>query len=208
MNIRFILMILLCAIFLQTRAQCFIQGKETLQTNETSTYTLTNNTAQCEECHQWTVIDKNATIEGNNRLKDVKIKGISGGKATIALSGISEKGPFQCSKTIDIVTPIAQILNPNPSDNTNCDIKTSVFTEKKQGSKIIFIPDAIAEKNIYSWTLTSGDGSQTTLYGKTPELDIEQQTPAITQIQLKIQSGSCLKTITKSYIPGFWMGLQ
>lgn len=195
------LLMLCTAFFVQYfSGQCYIEGKSQLSVGETSTYSIANNTANCEECHQWKVIDNNTSIRSDSLKSSIQLKGISNGTSTITLSGTSAKGPFQCSKTINVVpvTP-ANITTENPK----CDIKTANFTEQRNGEMLILTPEIRKESFFYTWTLKSG-AEAIIKKAQNQELVLSKEESAnVTEIQLRIQSNKCMRTVNKTYPAGF-----
>ena len=183
-------------------AQCNINGKSTIKVNETETYVLENDDAQCTDCHLWVAIGGNSELEGDTKKGSVKLKSTSGGRTVISLSVLTPKGLSQCSKNIDIITDNTTILNTQK--NIDCDININGFKEVKYSEGIVtFFPSSTQNEYKYNWTAIYKNGEQKTSLEKIPQFNYSKQNGIIT-MKVRIVSSKCMKDMSKTYDDTYW----
>jgi hypothetical protein len=190
-------------------AQCTITGKSTIKVLAEETYSVSNETAQCKDCHLWIPIGGNATISGDNRQNTVTIKANSGGRQVLSLAILTQQGFLQCSKNIDIIddSVIAQNSN-NPSrdpvQKVECKIDISDFKEVKYAENIVsFFPIGDDQSYKFIWTITYPDGRTATSNEKVGQFPYTK-TEGIKTVQLRVITSTCLRDFTKSYDSIYW----
>lgn len=181
-------------------AQCNITGSKTIAPNETTTFTV-DVKAQCEECYFWKSSNEQSfKIDGNNKLSKVSLTGKGFGKTNISVSILTDQGPVQCEKSIEL-TDLKQSLAEN-----NCGIKVDDFKEVKVNETTIsFFPNSNSGDYLYKWNVTYANGENQESDEKIPQFfysDINY----ITLVKLKVSSKSpiCSMTLSKKYEQNFW----
>ena len=195
------LLILLASVLFQNfSAQCYIEGKSEISVGETAIYAIANNTAKCTDCHQWSVMDKNSSIQSDSLKSSIQLKALSGGITILTLTGTSDKGPFQCSKTITVSAQVPQNLN---TENPNCDIKSALFTEQRNGDTLTLVPTVRNESFFYTWTFVKPGEDPVTSKEQAPVINLtENNHSKINEIRLRIHSNKCMRTVNKTYPNG------
>jgi hypothetical protein len=186
-------------------SQCNIVGKDSFSINDTETYTIENDNAQCSECHLWAVIGRNAQIDGDFRKNSVKIKPIAIGRTVLSLSVLSSEGFSQCSKNIDISADNASSTNSASNYNSvNCDITTTDFKEVKYGQGTVsFFPIPPNNDYKYTWTAIYFGGTQQESSEKVPLFPYNTD-GGISTLKVKIMSSKCIRSMTRNYDPTYW----
>lgn len=189
--------------------QCEILGNAHLNTSDTAKYSISNELAQCKQCHQWSVIG-NASIIGDYRQNEITLKAHSQGTATLSLQYFSPQGLVKCSKDIHIMgqgTAHTPTRKSNVSHDKNCDINFNGYKEVKMDNhSILFYPDTQQELS-YTWEVDYKDGSQETSSEKVPQFTFSENNP-ILNVHIKVFSKSCYKRLTKTYDEGFWKNVK
>lgn len=181
--------------------QCVINGSPDLKVNETQTYTIENDVAQCRECHQWMISGGNTSLIGDYRLNSIKVVANSAGKSVLTLNILSPKGMVQCTKTIEVIN---EEVNGKKGISSNCDINFSSYKELKNSEgSVTFVPDQSENKYQLEWTISYLNGEQKESKENRPRFDYTKENP-ITSVQLKIHSAKCTRTFNKAYDSGFW----
>ncbi|WP_027383621.1 hypothetical protein [Epilithonimonas caeni] len=182
-------------------AQCSISGSNILKLNETNSFTV-DTKAQCEECYLWkSSNDKIVTFEGSNKLNKVSLIPKDVGKNNISVSILTDKGLFECEKTVEVVETKQAVAQ------NNCGISIDDFKEVKVSESIIsFFPNENkASDHLYKWTVTYANGEIQESAEKIPQFFF-CEINYITLVKLKITSKSpiCSLTVSKKYDQNFW----
>lgn len=182
-------------------SQCFIEGSPQIKVGETHVYTIKNNTAQCNDCHQWSSFGGNITLEGDVKQNTVKIKGNAPGKTILSLEMISDKGILRCSKTVDVLTPPSQEIN---AFSTGCDIGLDSFREVKVSDGVVsFVPAKTEASLKYEWTAVYDNGDEIKSAEHTPKFSYSKEN-GIKTLMLRVTSSKCMRNFTKTYDANYW----
>lgn len=186
-------------------AQCEILGNSTLNAGETATYSISNELAQCKQCHYWNV-EGNTEIIGDNRLNLVQVRARNSGNSTISLQYFSPNGLVKCSKDVVIVKGTENAHRPLKNTDNECDIHLTNFREVRiDTNTIAFFPDTSQELH-YAWKVIYSDGSEATSNDKVPQFS-NTVLKVIESIQVQAFSKSCYKKFSKTYNETFWKAL-
>lgn len=187
-------------------AQCIIKGNPAMKVNDTEIYTVESDNAQCTDCHLWTNIGGNASLEGNVKQKSVKLRANSGGRTILSLTVLSPQGMQQCSKNIDITdfsVSAAPKAPPKVISNPNCDIDFNDYKEVKFSDGIVSLMSNTDNNFKYEWTAVYMSGEQKTSKDKTPQFNYSKEN-GIRTIKVQIISSKCMKNFSKAYETAFW----
>lgn len=186
-------------------AQCEILGNSTLSAGETATYSISNEWAQCKQCHYWSAIG-NTEIVGDNRLNVVQVRARNAGNSTLSLQYFSTNGLVKCNKDIKVVGQNAQNQQVQRNTENECDILLTNFREvRTDDDTIAFFPDTNQELH-YNWKVVYNDGTEATSNEKVPEFEISAQR-YIESVQVQAFSRSCYKKLGKTYNQANWKAL-
>ena len=195
----FVLLLFFTA-FTTTSAQCNIEGKNSLNIGETAEYSISNESAQCKQCHQWAISGNAVISSDDHKLNNIRIKALSAGRATLSLQYFSSHDLVKCTKEINITDDKVSAAKTTES---NCDVPSISFKEVKiDNSTIAFFPDS-KENLSYTWEAFYADGKQETSAEKVPQFSINEQNPII-KIQVKVFAKNCYKIFAKTYDASFW----
>lgn len=179
-------------------SQCVITGPDTIQVGEKQEYSATSSKA-CDRCHQWSHLDQKIILESDVRENPLIIKGAVEGVATLSLSISKAAQKEKCSKMIQVISPLSNVLDLN---NPKCDIKGTMIRESRVGDKEVKLETDLADSDYsYRWTAVYRDGTAKTVIDETAVFNFSTD---IDKISLEITAGPCKKTITKSYNTYFW----
>lgn len=188
-------------------AQCNITGKSTINVLSEESYSISDNSAQCKDCHLWVTIGNNATLLGDNKQNTVKVKANQGGRQILSLSVLTPQGLAQCSKNIDIVDALGSVGSTQAepiTKDTNCDIATRSFREVRVGDQVAgFYPDVATDAYRYTWTADYGAGGTMSSTDRTPQFPYARES-GIRRVSVKIASQKCIKELAKTYDEAFW----
>ncbi|MPT31665.1 hypothetical protein [Epilithonimonas hungarica] len=182
-------------------AQCTISGSNILKLNETTSFTV-DTKGQCEECYLWkSSNDKNVTFEGSLKTNKINLTPKDVGKNNISVSILTDKGPVECGKTVEVVEN-----KPGVAQN-NCGINIDDFKEVKVSESVIsFFPNENRISDyLYKWTVTYANGEIQESTEKIPQFFFSEIN-YITLVKLKITSKSpiCSLSVSKKYEQNFW----
>ncbi len=185
-------------------SQCVIKGNASMKVNETQTYTVENDIAQCNDCHLWTNIGGNTSLEGDVKGKTIKLKANSGGRTVLSLAMLSPQGMVQCSKNIDVSdsSPVPA-ETPKIVSNPNCDIDFNDYKEVKYSDGVVSFLSNIDNNFKYEWTAIYMNGEQKTSNEKVPQFNYTKEN-GIATLKVKIVSSKCMKNFSKAYEAAFW----
>ena len=128
--------------FLSVYGQCSINGKETLSINETTTFSLDKDDAQCEDCHLWVPVGGNITIETDHKKAKIQVRTVASGKSVLSLAILTPQGLSQCSKNITIIDSKASATTTVTAVKPDCGINMTNFKELKyDDSTVTFYPN-------------------------------------------------------------------
>lgn len=182
--------------------QCVITGKSSIGIAETETYSLQNDNAQCKDCHLWVTVGGNSTLQTDNKLNTVTLKGTSGGRTILSATILTPAGIEQCSKTIDVAP--SNSTTPAAKENPNCDIDVNDFKEVKYADGIVsFFPSQTSKEYKYNWTVTYFNGDQKSSSEKVPQFPYSKAN-SIQKVSLKITDVKCIRTFSKTYENNYW----
>ena len=181
-------------------AQCEITGKSSLVVGETAEYNISNESAQCKQCHQWTISGNAVISSDDHKLNNIRIKALAAGKTTLSLQYFSSHDLVKCTKEINITDDKAPTAKTTES---NCDVPSINFKEVKiDNSTIAFFPES-KENLSYTWEAFYADGKHETSAEKVPLFSINEQNPII-RINVKVFAKNCYKIFAKTYDTSFW----
>ena len=181
-------------------AQCEITGKSSLVVGETAEYSISNESAQCKQCHQWTISGNAVISSDDHKLNNIRIKALAAGKAILSLQYFSSHDLVKCTKEINITDDKAPAAKTTES---NCDVPSINFKEVKiDNSTIAFFPES-KENLSYTWEAFYADGKHETSAEKVPLFSINEQNPII-KINVKVFAKNCYKIFAKTYDTSFW----
>lgn len=184
-----------------TFAQCFIKGSSTLKMQDTETYTVEKDVAQCSDCHLWTTNGGDVSLIGNPKDAAIKLKANGGGRTIISLVMLSPQGVVQCSKMVDVQPDLTAGLK---TGDPNCDIVFSNFLEAKSSDGTVSFRIESASSNLtYEWISTYADGTQKNSTEPAPKFS-NPEGNAITAIEVKVKSKNCIKGFKKTYGTDYW----
>ncbi len=184
-------------------SQCIITGNSTIKANDTETYTVENGTAQCTDCHLWTNIGGNTSIESDVKQKTIKLKANAGGSTILSVMMLSPKGVVQCSKNIDVSEYSIPATIPKVVSNPNCDIEFNDYKEVKISEGIVTFVSNTNNNFKYEWAAIYMNGEQKTSHEKVPQFNYTKEN-GIATLKVKITSSKCMKNFSKAYEEAFW----
>lgn len=196
-------MYFLCCLMLSVSAfaQCFIKGSSTLKMQETETYTVEKDIAQCSDCHLWTTNGGDVSLIGNPKDASVKLKANGGGRTIISLVMLSPQGVVQCSKMVDVQQDLTAGLK---SGDPNCDIVLTNFLEAKSSDGTVSFRTESASSNLtYEWISSYADGTTQNSTNPQPKFS-NPEGNTITAIEVKVKSKYCIKSLKKTYSTDYW----
>lgn len=181
-------------------AQCTIAGNTSIKPNETATFSV-DAKAQCDECYFWkSSNEQNLKIDGNNKTNKITVKTGSVGKSTISVSVLTNQGPLQCEKVIEVADN-----KQNVAENS-CGIQIDDFKDVKVTESVIsFFPNENSSDYLYKWTVTYVNGDVQESSEKIPQFFFSEINYIIT-VKLKITSKSpiCSIILTKKFEQNYW----
>jgi len=181
-------------------AQCTIAGNSAIKPNETTTFSV-DAKAQCDECYFWkSSNEQNLKIYGNNKTNKITVKTGSLGKSTLSVSVLTNQGPLQCEKIIEVVD-----TKQNVAENS-CGIQIDDFKDVKVTESVIsFFPNENSSDYLYKWSVTYVNGETQESSEKIPQFFFSEIN-YITTVKLKITSKSpiCSITLTKKFEQNYW----
>ncbi len=181
-------------------AQCKIAGNSSIKPNETATFSV-DAKAQCDECYFWkSSNEQNLKIDGNNKTNKITVKTGSLGKSTISVSVLTNQGPLQCEKVVEVAD-----TKQNVAENS-CGIQIDDFKDVKVTESIIsFFPNENSSDYLYKWSVTYINGETQESSEKIPQFFFSEIN-YITTVKLKITSKSpiCSITLTKKFEQNYW----
>ncbi len=202
-----------------TFSQCNILGKSTINPNQTETYSVEVDNAQCNDCHLWSTIGSNLEIDGEFRKNNVKIKSINSGKAVLSLSLLTSQGLIICNKNLTIgangqseqiqnienqKTVSDNISSNSTSTNPDCNINITNYKEVKFAEGIVsYFPDTTNNDIKYIWTAIYQNGDQKESREKVPQFTYSKEN-GIQTLKLEAISNKCIKKYSKNYDITFW----
>lgn len=193
--------------FVNGISQCYILGKPSIKAGETETYTVEKDIAQCGDCHLWTTHGGNVTLQGNVKQNSIKLTGNTGGQTILSLAMLAPQGMVQCSKIVEVTEPVKNITiykTAPGSTNANCDIDFNEYQELKVADGMVLFSPTETERNYkYEWTVIYSDGEQKQSTEKKPQFPFSQD-HGIISVAVKMISGNCMRTFTKTYDSNFW----
>lgn len=198
---------IILAVLLMTSAsafsQCNILGKSSIGVSEPEIYAIENTPAQCKECHLWVNVGGNSTIESDNKLNSIKLKGKAGGREILSLTMLTPSGIIQCSKNIEILDA-TKIAKSEPKAPNDCDIDVNDFKEVKYSEGVVsFFPSKTANEYKYTWVATYFNGEKSESNEKVPQFPYTKAN-GIEKINLKIVSKKCIRNSSKTYDSNYW----
>lgn len=180
--------------------QCTIAGNSSININESASFSV-DSKAQCEECYFWKSSgENNLKIDGNNKSSQVTVKATGIGKTTLSVSVLTNQGPLQCEKVIDVVDQKQSVAQ------NSCGILIDDFKDVKVTETVIsFFPNENSNDYLYRWTVTYVNGDNQESSEKIPQFffsDINY----IKTVKLKITTKSplCSITLTKKFEQNYW----
>lgn len=181
-------------------AQCTIIGSESIKANETASFSV-DSKAQCEECYFWkSSSEQNLKIDSNNKTNKITVNAADLGKSTISVSVLTNQGPLQCEKVIDIVDSKQSIIE------NSCGIQINNFKDVKVTESVIsFFPNENSSDFLYKWTVIYANGEIKKSTEKIPQFFFSEVN-YITMVKLKITSKNpiCSTTLSKKFEQNYW----
>lgn len=208
-----LLVLPLALISMVVYSQCSINGKDVISVGTTETYSIDNEVAQCKDCHLWSSVGGNATIQSDNRQNAIYLNAKNQGRQVISLSVLTPQGLRNCNKSIDIISQITPNsgLQETNVDNSNldkkengCNIKVNNFKEVKYSENIVsFFPNVMAGDFKYTYTAYYDNGEEFSSNEKVPQFPYSKEN-GIKSVKVKILASTCLKEFTKTYEANYW----